>query len=230
MSKIKKIQLKCSKCGEVFTFDSYETIDGSDHELKKKVVTKEIFRTNCPKCGSLHHVNFPTIYYDAEKHYVLRIISNKTDLDNFEDLPLNKETVFDNNLCRLVADMYELVENILVLDANLNDRAVEAVKIVVLSSKDMDRKKIRSCYFAGKFDNRLRFDVVDNDGSIHSAYVNMDGYEKCYESEKKEFDMETNEWQFVNLKYGLDFMAKKLNIAKQQSETNCENIFKNCKF
>ena len=68
MSQVKKIGLKCTKCGEKFDIDTYETVNvTTDPELKKRVLSKDIFKMNCPKCGELHRVNYPIIYADEEK-------------------------------------------------------------------------------------------------------------------------------------------------------------------
>lgn len=214
MSQMKSIKLKCSKCGEEFDFPIYETINVTENpELKKNIISKEIFKAYCPKCGEIHRINYPVIYADEQKKILVNLVTKESKLDDLKDLVNIKKTNYLSDYrCRLVVDMHEMIEKILVLDSGLNDKAVEVVKVVVLSSGDFDRKNLRNCYFGGVYDNKLRIDVVLRDGTLRIATVTMDSYEKCYEANKEEFEKNPQEWCFVNFDWALNYMAKTLHI------------------
>ena len=217
MSSIKELQLKCSKCGEEFSINTYETVNiTTDPELKKRVLTKDIFKVNCPKCGELHRINYPVIYADEEKKILVNLVTKQSKLDDLKDLEnIKKINYLSEYRCRLVVNMHEFIDKILVLDAGLNDKAVEVMKVIVLSSSDFDRKNIRNCYFGGVYDEKLRFDVVMKDGTIRVANVGLDGYERCYEINREAFDENPQEWRFVNFDWALDYMAKQLKLDKK---------------
>lgn len=216
MSQKKVIQVKCEKCQETFDFEIYETLNVSTNpELKKEIISKEVFKVHCPKCGELHRINYPMIYADEEKKVLVNLVNRQSKLDDLKDLDNIKKTNYlSDYTCRLVVDMHDMVEKILIFEAGLNDRVVEVLKAIVISSASFEKNNVRACYFGGLFDDKIRVDVVMKDNTVNVAYVSMDNYYKCYDQNRAVFDENPQEWRFVNFKWALEFLAKTLDLQK----------------
>ena len=70
MSKISEETIKCPKCGKESKFVMWSSINTVlNPEMKKKVLTGEIFKFKCNKCGCEARINYSSLYHHVSyKH------------------------------------------------------------------------------------------------------------------------------------------------------------------
>ena len=72
MSKSRIINILCPFCGEEIKFEIFDSVNVTvDPELKEKVLNLDIFKTHCDKCGKERIINYPMLYHDMSKNYMV---------------------------------------------------------------------------------------------------------------------------------------------------------------
>lgn len=78
MSKQKNIEIQCPYCGEEALFQIWESVNVSiNPELKKKILSKEIFDFTCPACKGITMVQYGPLYHDMDKGLMFMYSDNK---------------------------------------------------------------------------------------------------------------------------------------------------------
>ena len=216
----KEVQIVCDKCNTVYTTNIYETIHVTNNaELKKKVISKDIFKCTCPSCNEIKRINYPTLYADEDKKILIHLVTKESKIGDLKDLDAIKNTDYLlSYTCRLVANMHELVEKVLIFESGLNDYAIETIKAIIISGRKDEYKTIRGVYFAGLMEDRIRFDVAKTDNSVQVCTIQKESYDKCYEANKSAFEKEPQEWRFVNVNWAIDYLANALKLKKERGK------------
>ena len=142
MSTYTPVQIACHHCGHEFVVQLLEGIHITRlPEVREEILGGRFQFFTCPSCGNENHVENDTIYTDFDnKHYVAIEASTIKDwreakaqhakvwLENFDLGPDVAREVAEGFTHRLVPDLAALREKLLVWDAGLDDRAVEATK------------------------------------------------------------------------------------------------------
>lgn len=136
---------KCAKCGLESEVHPHQVINvGAEPELKAKVLSGELFLWTCPGCGFTNLLSHPTVYHDPAQKILVWLAE--------DDFAARKaEAVFDaseelHGYCsRIVGSVGELIEKVKILDAGLDDCAVEMCKYItgMELGKDVDLKFLR---------------------------------------------------------------------------------------
>lgn len=131
MSESSKVQVKCPRCH----YDSPMTVWNSinvdlDPELKDKLLDGELYHWECEVCGLKVDVPFGTIYHDMEHKFMLFFSPWEDDENRYEelDLPIPSGVGFQGYTFRSVFGLNKLREKISILEAGLNDIAIERMK------------------------------------------------------------------------------------------------------
>lgn len=101
----------------------------SNPELREKVLNQTLFDWNCPSCGYQAQLVYPCLYHDKNRQLMICVAPNGNtealkDLDRqFPQLSGVKK--------RLVSNLAELKEKVLIFEAGLDDVAVELVKLAL---------------------------------------------------------------------------------------------------
>lgn len=186
-----KQSLKCPLCGQLSEVTVWSSITVKDSaDLKNDLLQGKINMFNCPSCSHFGLMPNPMLYHDEDKKLMISFSPTND--------PVLKQQLFENvekaskesgelekfagyNL-RFVTDYNELLEKILIFDSDLNDKAVEVIKLMVLS-QDIEKSEQRSCRF-GKLDNgNIEFmihDFIEN--KIYTSIVPTETYSTVYNS------------------------------------------------
>lgn len=89
MSKMSQKTLKCPKCGKDFTVTIYDSVNTKlNPELINKVHNGSLFNVECPHCKTGITLNYPCLYHDMERMFMVQIDKRdnlarfRKDLDN----------------------------------------------------------------------------------------------------------------------------------------------------
>lgn len=77
-SKSKTVTLRCPECPQSFLYLHWIKISGDDYpDLKKKILTGELFKADCPHCGCVQHIvaNLRYSDYGKKKNFFIYLTS-----------------------------------------------------------------------------------------------------------------------------------------------------------
>ena len=153
MSVNLKQSVKCPKCSQMTDVTVWSSITAKDSiDLKNDLLMGKINMFYCPSCELTALMPHPMLYHDEDKKLMISftptddvVVKEKMYQDICE---ASKESGELDNLegynLRFVTDYNELLEKILIFDNQLNDKAVEVIKLMILS-QDVDKSEQRNC-------------------------------------------------------------------------------------
>lgn len=126
--------MNCKKCGHNFAFKASGVDVSVTPELKSQIKDGSFFVVQCPACGEAQLYDDNFFYHDPSEH--LLIVLSKTVLSSDEK---------PGYTCRRVESVGELIEKINIVDAGLDDIAIELCKYILQQEmkKDMALKFYR---------------------------------------------------------------------------------------
>ena len=194
MSKTHTETITCPECGKQAEFTVWDSINTTlEPEMRERVKSGELFRWSCPKCGCKVNVNFATLYHDMKQKIMIYYVPGNPE----EVIPYMKSAM--NHVMegeeagqyykRVVGSPNQLREKLMILEAGLDDRNIELMKLfastrVKLQDKGFelaemlfDRAKNGANYFALRLKNgtwqEMEFDqaLYQNVAKVFEAYV-----------------------------------------------------------
>lgn len=193
MSKCRSVRITCPKCNQEHDFTIWESINTAlDPEMKQAVRDGSAFLFTCPDCGEKTNVEYGFLYHQMEDRIMIHYATSDENAEEiksflakgFDDFP---GMSFKENgyLLRIVRTKAQLLEKLAVIDAGLDDRVVEIVKLFVrvqYTKENKDNPVEESyMYFS---DGQKTVQLVLADGTFASANI-PDEY---YESIRSQFE------------------------------------------
>lgn len=131
MSLTAKANGVCSKCGQTTEITVYKSINTADNpELKEKVKNGALFLWECPHCGTVNLARYETLYHDPQKKLMLWLVPDGKISETQMQAITNHTKAMGGYTLRLVRDMGELMEKVLIFDSGLDDVVIELCKWV----------------------------------------------------------------------------------------------------
>ena len=131
MSLTAKANGVCSKCGQTTEITVYKSINTADNpELKEKVKNGSLFLWECTHCGTVNLARYETLYRDPQKKLMLWLVPDGKISETQMQAITNHTKAMGGYTLRLVRDMGELMEKVLIFDAGLDDAVIELCKWV----------------------------------------------------------------------------------------------------
>lgn len=134
---IKKIN--CPHCNEENEVILWEKVNvDMNPDLKEKLFTETINNMKCKSCNYVSRIDIPLYYNDTKRKFFIYLVPefpiDKKEEDNLlANLKAETLNILDasyDNKKRAVFEYYNLLEKILIFDADLDDRVVEGCKIL----------------------------------------------------------------------------------------------------
>ena len=128
--------IRCPGCNTESPFTIYRSLNVTlNPDEKQSLLAGELFRFRCPKCGAATQVVYPMLYHDMQQQFMIWMIPD----DGSGDAPppeppgpgLPSGGVMSGYKTRSVNSVNELLEKVLIFDANLDDVTLEMIKIVI---------------------------------------------------------------------------------------------------
>ena len=172
----KKVRFTCPKCKEVHEITCYEQL-GPDKLEDIKNAT--VFQWDCESCGHKVKLIYPTYYCNIDKEFVVFLMPNATDV---ECISIEQQQLFKGFTMRLCKNADSFVEKIRVLESNLDDRAIELLKLMTFAKVHVQNKTIEDIFFYRKSESRsLEFtlmyqediDGIDIDDAMYQNVVSI---------------------------------------------------------
>jgi len=136
-------QFICPACNHAQTLPPLPLIDAdADPALKRKLLEGKHPTHRCEKCGKLARPNTELVYLDATARLLVWCVPDRDDTRTEPELPDAVRESLDRAASRFtlrrVDSIVELVEKVLIHEEGMDDRLIEALKLVVGSQLTRD--------------------------------------------------------------------------------------------
>jgi hypothetical protein len=127
--------VRCPGCNAEAPFTLYRSLNVTLNPTEKQsLVAGELFRFKCPKCGAATQVVYPMLYHDMGQKLMIWMIPEDEPGEAMGELQMPGMPdggAMADYRGRRVDSVNELLEKILIFDAQLDDLAIEMVKILI---------------------------------------------------------------------------------------------------
>ncbi len=130
MSKERIEIIKCPKCGAEGGFTIWDSINVElNPELKEKILNEELFVWTCPSCGAEIFIQASTIYHDMKGKTMIFFDFNDDEAEKESEIEVPEMfSSLGDYQFRIVHNLMDMKEKIIILDNSLNDIAIEYLK------------------------------------------------------------------------------------------------------
>ena len=219
MSQFRTEHMVCPACNKKDTIRLYERIESTDTAARNKLLTGSLFKYHCPKCDYSTHIGFNVLYNNDEKRFMVYLAADrdvdgmKTAMDNIEAkvnaLAPSKDIKYSVRR-RIVVDNNELIEKVVIFEADLDDRIIELMKMFYVQAVEENNPgmKIQVCYFC-IVDDEWHLEMVADDGRVFAVKMQKDLYQNFEDEYCEEIDR-IGETYFVNTDYAVNIYGENL--------------------
>lgn len=151
MSKPSIENITCPQCGSGQEFTIWQSVNVTlDPELKEQLLRGQLTAFTCSRCGHTSDVAYSLLYHDMTRKFMVML--------SYDDGPPEPELgpmagimskMMSDMRLRMVRSRNELVEKILLFDAELDDRVIEVCKLVVSAQLKSAGETVRGIFFSG---------------------------------------------------------------------------------
>lgn len=160
MSELRTVTQHCPHCSKKSDLEIYSSINVSlDPTLKNRILDASLFSWECPHCHEVFNLLYGFLYHDMENDYMIFFEPDEkpcTELVEDRSIP-SMPPMFnmDGYKYRQVHGLNRLKEKIHIIDAKLNDVAVEMLKLYLkIHNEDIQAFDI---YFDSIKDDKITF-------------------------------------------------------------------------
>jgi hypothetical protein len=133
MSRAVNMMLACPACEKQGEFVTWNALNATlDPHEKTRLLDRSLTQFTCADCGHQAQVVYPLLYHDVTHSYMIWMLP-PVDGQSAPPEALPPEALKqlgDKYRFRLVSNLNELIEKILIFDAKLDDRIIELAKLV----------------------------------------------------------------------------------------------------
>lgn len=178
MSMPSKQTVPCPKCGKDIEFTMWQSINNQMSFAMPDIISGKLFEVECKHCGLKTHVNYPILVNDMA-HNVMIYYTYPDGAEQTEKALQSVNRLYKGRN-RIVTDQASLREKVAIFNAELDDRVVELLKVIVMEQvrDQLTGKEVQGVFFVP--DENPRLEVVYDGGSGHIP-VEMDLYKSVEE-------------------------------------------------
>ncbi len=184
MASTENGQYQCVGCQKVNDFERYKEIDVTENpELREAVLKNEIFQYVCPQCHTVNFIQYPVLYRDSNRHFMVWLIPGGYDenpMQQFLDLldEDEKQKIVDEWKIRVVETPNELSEKILIFENQKDDRILEIQKVLMrmqIAQAKPDMKVVKLFYSptVGKINDNFSIQTEEGFGQAVDVYEDL---------------------------------------------------------
>lgn len=206
-----EVKHKCQYCDHEITFNAYPVINlQSDHFLYHDLFSLDLFKIKCPNCNKTTLVTYDLIVIDMYKKYMVYLCSSKmlNEFFNSVDSVIKKlcmdqefQKAFDEvKYLRVVTNLNELLDKLLIYDYDLNDKVIELIKYSLHKYDKIDKTEYPNICFDKLERDKLAFTCLGrNNSEIQPISINIDfKYYNSIIDSLKGLPEEKKEFQYIN--------------------------------
>lgn len=218
MSKSRIINIPCPCCGEDIKFEIFDSVNVTDDpKLKERVLTLDVFRTHCDKCGKERIINYPMLYHDMYNNFMV-YLAQEEDIIEWQYMMSPKSLintfhgrdVILGYTRRGVTSLMDFISKINILDKGLDDRIIEIIKKDCLNFVKEKRKKEKNRH-------KLLYTVIEqipeSDDLLFVLTFEHENESECYVIDQQRYSFYNNKY-WEQLQYIDDVLIDEEMITK----------------
>lgn len=186
-----KQSVKCPKCEHMSDVTVWSSITVKDSmDLKSDLLAGKINMFKCPSCEHIGLMPHPMLYHDEDKRLMISFsptndpVLKEKMFSDIKESSKNSDELdkLEGYNLRFVTEYNEMLEKILIFDNELNDKAIEVIKLMILS-QDIEKSEQRNCRFGKVCDDGIEFMIHDTiENQIYTSTVPKSSYDTVYTS------------------------------------------------
>lgn len=178
------VNVPCPSCGKTFSYDVHTLVNARNNpELRDLLIAGRLSEFTCPECSYTASLAAPCLYLDPTHCCSIYLVVDEAMAAGvagmFDDLAAD-DTPAGRSVKRIVFDRHELQGKVVALEAGLDDRVVEILKMAITGSAKMqgnvDEDAECSVRLTGLDSEGLAFSVDDGKTSF-TAIMPRGGYD-----------------------------------------------------
>ena len=135
------VNVPCPGCGKTFSYDVHTLVNARNNpELRDLLVAGRLFEFTCPECDYTASLAAPCLYLDPTHCCSIYLVVDEEMAAGvagmFDDLAADGAPA-GRSVKRIVFDRHELRGKVVALEAGLDDRVVEILKMAITGSAKM---------------------------------------------------------------------------------------------
>ena len=151
-------ELECPKCGHKHSLRKYKVINVTEKaKLKEEIMKNRLYQFSCEECEYMAPLTYDSLYVDSRRNIMIYMAPVMNAEIKAEIAELEQEKGIDK---RLVDNINDLKEKIMIADNHLDDRVIEIIKIMYIDQmkKEMEDDTLLNILFNQFF--LIKFIVV----------------------------------------------------------------------
>ena len=146
-------ELECPKCGHKHSLKKYKVINVTEKaKLKEEIMKNRLYQFSCEECEYMAPLTYDSLYVDSQRNIMIYMAPIMNAEIKAEIAELEQEKGIDK---RLVDNINDLKEKIMIADNHLDDRVIEIIKIMYIDQmkKEMEDDTLLNILFDYNRDN-----------------------------------------------------------------------------
>lgn len=196
MSRPRKEEITCPSCGTVGEFVIWKSLNNELNPAEaQELIDGSLFVYRCPQCGTETTTFYPCLYHDMREHAMVQLVQEEhvadaqKMIDNLKSNELiGKMSQEANYRHRIVTTTNDLREKARVFRDGLDDRVIEATKVLVKSQKTVDGQDLGNIimFYVDKApDHSIEFAAYRSNGDSWKGLGNLLVPHEFYEASEK---------------------------------------------
>lgn len=144
MSKSKKINVTCSKCGAQISATVFESIN-SDYtqDLSRQITSGALFEVQCPCCKAISRLEYDILYHDMRHGAMIWVIhkDSPTYSQKLREVHSLKKPPYKT--LRIVNSINSLREKVFCMEHNRDDRIIELCKVLAVNKCILEQPRFQ---------------------------------------------------------------------------------------
>lgn len=202
MSMPQRETVECPKCGKKLTYTMWQSINTQMDFAIPDIISGKLFEVVCDKCGQKLHIMYPILFNDMIHHIMISYVMPGSEEEAMKGFDFSRSLGYR---LRIVTSQESLREKTAIINAGLDDRIVELMKIIVLAQTgdQLEGKDLGGIYFIPDEKQPVMEFVIAGKPS----YLNivMDGYRFLEETYRDAF-AETDDDTIIDREWALAFL------------------------
>lgn len=134
MSSHSTERITCQACGHEQDFTVWSSLNTAlDPDAKKRLIDGALLTFKCAQCGDTARVEYNMLYHDMDRHWMVWMLPSGDwpEPYNSQTLPFSLFKGNGEYRLRVVRSFNELLEKVYIADSDLDDFAVEVIKLML---------------------------------------------------------------------------------------------------
>ena len=225
MAKSMNKVVGCPSCGILEEFTAYPSIViPTDREMRDKILDESLFLWRCGACNYETQMVYSCLYQDKIRKFIIYVQPKDEDPAVLEQIPVDG---LEHIKKRIVANIEELKEKVLILEEGLNDYATELVKTaltqVVTSKWGVAPEK---SFYCGIDHDKNTIEYVfylnEEDPPIYQG-IKMDVYQASLEIVESIVTKEPNAFLRIDNHIAQEILAAHRHMQEEQQKEQAES-------